>query len=127
MDAVNLATIFVALIAAAGAFASQRASAKAAVQNTQVGGRVDMEKNAYDRARAFDTETIDRQNKEIVELRTAHETCDKKVDDLKERYEAEITMLRNRISRLERDTVANIEEILRERLKHNSDPDDASY
>lgn len=125
MNAVNIATIVVALIAALGAFASQRASSKATIQNTQTGGRVDMEKEAYERARGFDTETISRQDKELQELRTSHEACDQKVEDLKTRYEAEISMLRARIARLERDTVSNIEEILRERLRNNTDGDTA--
>lgn len=124
MDAVNIATIVVALIAAAGAWASQRAAAKAAVQNTVVGGRVNMENEAYERARAFDTETIARQNHEIeelrkdsAELRKQHEACATEIYDMKARHEVEITMLRNRISRLERDTFNHVEEVLRERLK----------
>lgn len=123
MDAVNIATIVVALIAAAGAWASQRAASKAAVQNTVVGGRVNMENEAYERARAFDTETISRQNHEIdelrkesIDLRKEHEACAREISDMRAKHEVEITMLRNRIARLERDTISNVEEILRERL-----------
>lgn len=75
IDATNAVTLAVAIIAALSAFASQRASAKAAkaakIETARVeleNSRVDMEKNAYERARAFDTETIIRQNKRISEL-----------------------------------------------------------
>lgn len=75
MDATNVVALVVAIIAAISAFASQRASAKAAkaarIETARIelqNSRVDMEKNAYERARAFDTETIARQNKRISEL-----------------------------------------------------------
>lgn len=75
MDATNVVTLLVAIIAAISAVASQRASAKAAAtakvessKNELQNSRVDMEKSAYERARAFDTETIVRQNKRISEL-----------------------------------------------------------
>lgn len=116
MDAVNLATVIVAIIAAAGAWASQRAAAKAASNNTLVGGRVDMEKEAYNRARVFDTETINRQNKEIDDLRIDHNACLIKIRS----QEEEIRVLRTRIARLEQDLPHNIEEKINERLKHNT-------
>ena len=75
MDATNVVALAVALIAAISAFASQRASAKAAkaarIETARIelqNSRVDMEKSAYERARAFDTDTIARQNKRISEL-----------------------------------------------------------
>lgn len=75
IDATNVVTLAVAIIAALSAFASQRSSAKAAkaakIETARIelaNSRVDMEKNAYERARAFDTETIARQNKRISEL-----------------------------------------------------------
>lgn len=75
MDAANIVALLVAIIAALSAFASQQSSAKVAKQARIEAARielehsrVDMEKNAYERARAFDTETISRQNKRIAEL-----------------------------------------------------------
>lgn len=121
MDAVNLATVIVAIIAAAGAWASQRAASKATRDNTMVGGRVDMEKEAYNRARAFDTETISRQNVEIDDLRVKNESLDKQVQEIKNLHEVEIRNLRARIARLERDTADNTEEILREQRKRDID------
>ena len=69
MDWGNWVTILVAVIAALSAYASQRAAAKATTLNTSTTSRVDMEKEAYDRARKFDIETIERQDAEIAELR----------------------------------------------------------
>lgn len=117
MEVVNVATILVAVIAAAGAWASQRSASKANLQNTVTTGRVDMEKEAYDRARAFDTETISRQNSEIAELRTDHEACAKTIRSLEE----EIRTLRMRINKLERNLDHNLEELLHERLRNTGD------
>jgi hypothetical protein len=69
MDPINVGSIIVAVIAAAAAYASQRAAARASTLNTTATSRVEMEKDAYNRARAFDTETIRRQDEEISELR----------------------------------------------------------
>ena len=76
IDLANLVPIIVATIAALSALASQRSAAKVAkaakIESAKLAlenSRVDMEKNAYERARAFDTETIARQNKRIAELR----------------------------------------------------------
>lgn len=125
MDAVNIATIVVALIAAAGAELSRRAAAKAARENTLVGGRVDMEKEAYDRARKFDTETIERQDAELDEIRMVHAQCIAKISEMETKHATEIRMLRARILRLEQNTIENIEEILNERLRESSPGDTA--
>lgn len=121
MDAVNVATVIVALIAALGAWASQRAASKSATRNVTVASRVDMEKEAYDRARAYDTETISRQDNEIKELRLEHESCEEKIEKLRAKYESEIDILRLRIARLEGVMHTRLEELLRERL---DEPDD---
>lgn len=62
-------TLAVAVVAGLFALASQRSAAKASKTNTQTVTAVDREKEAYERARAFDTETIRRQDEEIAELR----------------------------------------------------------
>lgn len=69
MDATAIASIVVAFIAAASAYASQRAASRASTMNANTTSRVDMEREAYERARSFDTETIRRQDVEIEELR----------------------------------------------------------
>lgn len=75
MTATNAVTLLVAIIAAIASFAAQRATAKAAkeakleaARHERESTRASVEKDAYERARAFDTETIVRQNKRIAEL-----------------------------------------------------------
>lgn len=76
----DLVTLAVAAIAALSAYASQRAAAKASTLNTTTTTRVDMEKEAYDRARKFDIETIERQDAEIDELRQDNKELHEKID-----------------------------------------------
>ena len=83
--ATALASIIVALVAAFGALASNRAAARASQLNTMTTSRVDMEREAYDRARAFDTETIRRQDAEIDELRAQVHRQDVELEDLRAR------------------------------------------
>lgn len=61
-----ITSILVAVVAALSAAASQRAASRASSQTS----RLDMEREAYERARAYDTETIRRQDVEIDELRS---------------------------------------------------------
>lgn len=75
MTATNAVTLVVAIIAAIASFAAQRATAKAAKEAKletarleRESNRASVERDAYERARAFDTETIVRQNKRIAEL-----------------------------------------------------------
>ena len=68
--AVDFGAIAVAGIAAGSAYLSNRSANKATTTNTVVGSRLDAEKEAYERARKFDLETIQRQDAEIRELRT---------------------------------------------------------
>ncbi len=70
MSPVDIALIVVTLITGVSAFASARAAAKASTINTEHVSRVDMEKEAYGRARTYDTETIKRQDDEIAESST---------------------------------------------------------
>jgi len=70
----------VAGIAALGAWASQRAASKASTVST----RMDAEKEAYERARQFDIETIQRQQDEINKLRERLAVAESKVQKLEE-------------------------------------------
>src|SRR5690349_10721762 len=83
MDFVSIASIIVAAIAAFSAIASQRAAAKASVLNTQTTSRVDMEREAYERARGFDTETIRRQDEELDDLRARVRVLEDKNHELR--------------------------------------------
>lgn len=68
IDPSAVASIIVSLIAASSAFASQRSAARAANVNTVTASRVEMEREAYQRARDFDVATMKRQDEEIAEL-----------------------------------------------------------
>lgn len=68
MTAANWVTLTVALIAAFASISSSRSASRAQGELRIEESRVNMEAQAYERARAFDTETIARQNKRIAEL-----------------------------------------------------------
>lgn len=82
MDPTPIASVIVATIAAGAAYASQRSASKATKQQDHTHGRVEMEKEAYERARSYDTETIRRQNVEIEKLHVENKELKSKVDNL---------------------------------------------
>jgi peptidoglycan hydrolase CwlO-like protein len=90
MGILDVGGVIIAIIAALGAWAAQRAAAKASTANTTVSGRLDAERGAYERARAFDVATIERQDHELKELREANKT-------LKE----ELAVVKARLAKLE--------------------------
>lgn len=96
-DSGDLATMTVALIAAFGAYMAHRTSSRATVVST----RTSAEEQAFVRARKFDTETIDRQDKEIEELRTQNRLQADELNLLRPLVE-EVRFLRARVSRLEK-------------------------
>ena len=104
-----IGAIVVALIAALGGWASQRAASRASRINTSVSGRLEAEQGAYERARAFDVETIERQNVEIATLRVL-------VDKLRE----ERDKLKARLRRIER-LFPEWERLLSERINEQTD------
>lgn len=109
MSLIDLGGVFVAIIAALGAWASARSSARASRINTEVSGRLEAEKGAYERARIFDTETIRRQDEEIAELRNDND-----------RLRRELAQVKRRLRRLE-DISPDIERILREHIEDYDD------
>jgi hypothetical protein len=56
------------LITAGAALASQRAAAKASVKNAEVTSRTSIETLAFERAKSYYTDTIDRQVRDISDL-----------------------------------------------------------
>lgn len=66
--ATSIGSAVVAGIAGLSAFASQRAAAKASIRNTDTTSRTAIEAEAFERAKSFYTDTIDRQAHEIAEL-----------------------------------------------------------
>lgn len=115
--ATAIASIFVAVVAAFGAWASQRAAARASQLNTSTTAKVEAEKGAYERARAFDTETIRRQDAEIDELRAQIHRQDSELEDLRARNREQAT----RIFRLE--TGRMLPDIAKQEKEKDEQPD----
>lgn len=108
MHLVDIGGIIVAVVAALGAWAAQRASSKASTVNTTVASRLDAEKEAYERARQFDIDTINRQAQDIKDLRE------------------QLAQTRERLAVLESTKPISLERLLGERLKEpdgNDTPD----
>jgi len=95
------ATIIVAAIALVSAIFSGKASSNASKYTT----RTQMETEAYNRARAMDLKTIERQDRELDELQKKYDQLDEKYRFLKQDNESlheDNDRLRRRITRLER-------------------------
>lgn len=104
MDEGNVIAIFIALIAALGSWASHRATAKANSDNAKASNRVEMEKEAYDRARKLDVETIERQVGEMAELQTKNRELSERNEELSSQVhelQARVTQLEARIRSME--------------------------
>lgn len=69
----NFVSIVVVVISGFFALASSRSASKATRYHDETNYRLEMERDAYDRARKLDTDTITRQGAEIELLRN-HET-----------------------------------------------------
>lgn len=85
LDPINISSILVAVIAALGAWAAQRSAAKANRLNSQVSVRLQSEQEAYERARAFDIQTIDRQTDQIRLLQQANDILTNELNNVKRR------------------------------------------
>jgi chromosome segregation ATPase len=75
-----VSAVVVSLIAAIVGWLTNRASNKANTTNVTTSSRVEMEKEAYERARKLDTETIQRQDSELNELETKYTALKEKFD-----------------------------------------------
>ena len=82
MDGTDVASIIAAVIAAAAAAFTARSANRATTRSTEVTARTDIEKEAFERAKEFYTDTIDRLTAENRE----HEA---KIDRLEQRVEAQ--------------------------------------
>lgn len=123
MDLIDLGAVLVAIIAAFGAWASQRSAAKASKFQTTFSSRMEAERGAYERARAFDTETILRQDTEIGILREANAAQDEEIQRLRdqnERLRRELAVVKRRVTRLESVT-PEWERLLNERTDEADD------
>jgi lipopolysaccharide export LptBFGC system permease protein LptF len=114
MNAVNIASIIIALISLLGALASNRSAKnaekikadaakeaeKTKAEASQTNAKLEVEKDAYNRARKMDIETIQRQDLEIEELRQANlklKTRLKEVEDKADEQEIEIRLLKREV------------------------------
>jgi len=108
MDKSDWITLVVAGFSFLAAMAAQRQSANASRGNNEtaiITSRTDAETEAYIRARAMDTETINRQAGEMKDLRATVESLEKKYDALERKYDDVVEdneRLRERIIELEK-------------------------
>lgn len=113
LNPIDLGGIAVAVIAAGGAYASQRAAARASNQNTAVTSRLDAEKEAYERARQFDIDTINRQQEEIKQLRERLAVAEDKLRTLETHQRSSQTPI----------SLLGLEGLLRDRAQEESSTD----
>lgn len=92
MNAIDISAIAIAIIALGSSWVTARTSSKATTINNETNARVEMEKEAYTRARDFDINTIERQNEQIEKLQRENR-------ELKET----VRVLTERLNRLEKE------------------------
>jgi hypothetical protein len=105
MEILDFGAIIVAAIAALGAWAAQRSTAKANKAGLVVSKRLDAEHGAYERARAFDIQTILRQDEEIEELKADNQA-------LKD----EMKLIKARLYKLEHLTIRGFDPSTKEEI-----------
>jgi predicted nuclease with TOPRIM domain len=119
-----LVAVFVPVLSFLAARGAQKQSAKAtqttnetALATTTIASRTDMETEAYVRARAMDTETIERQatelkevRVEVKEIRDRNVELEEKYDDVVEKYD---TVVKNYDALIEKydKALARIDEL----------------
>jgi peptidoglycan hydrolase CwlO-like protein len=107
MKSSDWAVIIVALISVVSAVLAGRSARKAAKYDSEASitnSRTVAETEAYNRARKMDIETIERQDKEIDEVREQNRKLRAKIRELQNDYETvheENRVLRQRVTRLE--------------------------
>jgi FtsZ-binding cell division protein ZapB len=107
MDGSDWAIIIVALISVVSAALAARSARKAAKYDSDASmanSKTLAETEAYNRARKMDIETIERQDKEIDEIREQHRKLRAKVRELQQENEnlhEENRVLKQRVARLE--------------------------
>jgi TolA-binding protein len=85
MEKLGIASVIISAITALGVWLSARESRKATTTNTTASSRTEMEKEAYERARALDVATIERQAQRLREL---EEEADETEMELKQLHTA---------------------------------------
>lgn len=85
MNAIDISAIAIAIIALGSSWVTSRTSSKATTINNETNARVEMEKEAYNRARDFDINTIERQKEQIETLQRENRELKQTVQQLTER------------------------------------------
>lgn len=85
MNAIDISAIIIAIIALGSSWVTARTSSKATTINNETNARVEMEKEAYNRARDFDINTIERQKEQIETLQRENRELKQTVQQLTER------------------------------------------
>lgn len=91
-----IATVIATIITAGAALVTQRSAARAAVRNQETSSRTDIEREAFARAQGFYTDTIDRQQREIVALETDVDRLKSRVAELETKLSTAEAALRLR-------------------------------
>ena len=110
----HIATIVVALIGGLAAWATQRNATRASRTTAVEASRTDMEKEAYNRAVAFDTATINRQTGLIEELNERNDKYrdrEREFEEEREGYRDEIKELQLALEDRE-DTIRDLQQQL---------------
>ena len=87
MPKIDLANIIVAFVSGFAMWATQKTIAKASSASSIQNIRAQMEQEAYERARAYDTETIKRQAEEIKELQLENKELKNELKALRSRVQ----------------------------------------
>lgn len=104
--ATAIASVLVAFVAAVAAWASARAAARAQNHDTDVSTEAKRLEQAYERARAFDIQTIQRQDTEIEELRESEAELNAQVVALRLRVtnlEVEVQKYKRQVATLKKE------------------------
>lgn len=94
--ATAVATVIATAITGLAGWATQKSAANAAAKNAAIASRTEVEKEAFERAKEFYTEVIDRQGNEIHELEADIGRLKKRVGEL----EAKVKLQRSEHERI---------------------------
>lgn len=103
LDPASLAAVIIAVIGVFSSLAANRSSSKTSQIVTETSGRLEAEREAYQRARSMDVQTIERQEEELESLRQREMALHMHNIELRERQDKimeENSELRNALSEI---------------------------
>lgn len=83
-----IASVIAVIITGMVTLATQRAAAKASIRNQDTQSRTELERDAFERAKAFYTGVIDRQDQEIRDCHDENQALQARVNELRSRVDA---------------------------------------